>query len=107
SRPSAPASSPSASRCSWSPPPWVLVNHVRSSLGWSEGEIAAMIREVSGHAVSAFLPSDTAAHDAAAMHGVPVRDAAPTSPWVARIDRLARELWNALGDRVANIPTRK
>lgn len=91
----------------WSTPPWIVVNHVRSSLGWSDGEIAAMVHEVSGHRVSAFLPADTAAHDTAALHGIPVREAAPTSPWVARIDRLARELWSAVGDRVASISTRK
>ncbi|MFD1860869.1 hypothetical protein EHW97_14185 [Aeromicrobium camelliae] len=91
----------------WSAPPWVVVNHVRSSLGWSDGEIAAMVREVSGHPVRAFLPEDAHAHDTAALHGIPVREAAPTSPWVARIDRLARELWNDVGDRVASISTRK
>ncbi|RLV54815.1 hypothetical protein D9V41_14575 [Aeromicrobium phragmitis] len=91
----------------WPAPPWVVVNHARSSLGWSDGEIAAMVREVSGHQVRAFLPSDAAAHDAAVVHGIPVREAVPTSPWVARIDRLARELWSDLGDRVASISTRK
>lgn len=83
----------------WSAPPWVVVNHLRPSLGWSDREIAATVREVSGFTPVTFLPTDLAAHDAAALHGVPVREAAPTSPWVARVDQLTREVVSGVAAR--------
>ncbi len=74
----------------WRTPPRVVINLCRASLGWSETEIAATVREVSGHPVEAFLPYDQAAHDLAAISGQLLREVAPTSSWVSRLDHFVR-----------------
>ncbi|MBM9464582.1 hypothetical protein JL108_14075 [Aeromicrobium sp. YIM 150415] len=70
----------------WRVEPHVVVNLCRTSLGWSETEIAATVQEISGHQVEAFLPHDASAHDLAAISGRLTREVAPTSSWVSRLD---------------------
>lgn len=72
--------------------PRVLINYCRASLGWADEEIAQTVRQVSGLEVAGFLPLDQNAHDLAAISGSMVRDVAPTSPWVSRLDRFADTL---------------
>lgn len=76
----------------WLRAPRIVLNRWRPALGWTEREVASMVHEVTGTAPWGFLPHDQAAHDQAVMHGRPVRDVAPASGYVSRVDRLAAEL---------------
>lgn len=76
----------------WARPPRLVLNGFRSSLGWSEREVAATVRDLTGHSPWAFLPHDATGHDLALMSGRPVRDVAPTSGYVSRVERLTTDL---------------
>lgn len=51
------------------PPPWVVLNRVRRSVGWDVADLARTVQETSGHAVAAALPDDPGTLDAAARTG--------------------------------------
>ncbi len=72
--------------------PTVVVNMMRPSLGWHEREVNSTLRRLTGVTPAAFLPFDQTCLDLALMSGRTVRQAAPTSPFVARIEVLAAEL---------------
>ncbi len=76
----------------WSRPPRLVLNGFRAGLGWSEREVAATVRELTGITPWAFLPHDVPGHDAAIMAGRPMREVAPTSGYVSRVDRLVADL---------------
>lgn len=76
----------------WRRPPRVVLNGFRASLGWTEREIAQTVRELTGYSPWAFLPHDGPSHDLALMSGRPVREVAPASGYVSRVERLAAEL---------------
>ena len=72
--------------------PRVLVNHARRSLGWNPREVDATIARLTGITPEAHLPWDQAAWDAAAIAGRLPREAAPSSPFVARVEAFASSL---------------
>lgn len=72
--------------------PTVVVNGMRPSLGWREREVDATVRRLTGTTPSAFLPFDQPAMDLALMSGRTVRQVAPSSPFVSRIEVLAGAL---------------
>lgn len=69
-----------------------MLNRFRATSGWSEREVVSAVRELAGRTPWAVLPLDQAAHDAAAMAGRPLREVAPTSRYVSRVERLAVSL---------------
>lgn len=73
-------------------PPTVVINMMRSTLGWKERDVDATLRRLTGLASTSFLPFDQAGLDAAMMSGRAPRVAAPASPFVARVEVLARQL---------------
>jgi len=79
----------------WRRPPRLVLNGFRASLGWSEREVAATVRDLTGHTPTAFLPHDGPGHDLALISGRPVREVAPTSGYVSRVERLAADLVTA------------
>ncbi len=70
-------------------PPTVVINMMRSTLGWKEREVDATLRRLTGLATTTFLPFDQASLDAAMMSGRTPRVTAPSSPFVARVEVLA------------------
>lgn len=68
--------------------PLLVLNHARSTIGWRDAEMRATVRRLSGIEPSVFLPSDQAALDTALVHGRTPRRAAPSSPFVARVEAL-------------------
>lgn len=72
--------------------PRVLLNHARRSLGWNQREVDSTISRLTGIAPEAHLSWDQNAWDAAALAGRTPRDAAPSSPFVARIEAFAATL---------------
>jgi Flp pilus assembly CpaE family ATPase len=73
-------------------PPTVVINMMRPSLGWKEREVDSTLRRLTGLTSTTFLPFDQASLDAALMSGRTPRMTAPSSPFVARIEVLAKEL---------------
>ncbi|AWB93004.1 AAA family ATPase [Aeromicrobium chenweiae] len=76
----------------------LAVNMVRTTLGWGERDIRTTISRLTGIEPAAYLPLDQAGLDLAAMSGRTPRDAAPSSPFVARVEVLA----GIVLDRVAS-----
>lgn len=76
----------------WTRPPRLVLNGFRTSLGWTEREVTATVRELTGLTPWVFLPVDPAGHDAAMISGRPLREVAPTSGYVARVERLVADL---------------
>jgi Mrp family chromosome partitioning ATPase len=72
--------------------PRVVVNRVRSSLGWSEHEMAEMIARATGLGVTATLPDDPAACDRALVTGTTLLESAPDSRLVRRVRSLTGDL---------------
>ncbi|MEO6604712.1 MAG: hypothetical protein ABIN55_03790 [Aeromicrobium sp.] len=75
-------------------PPTVVINMMRQSLGWSEREVDSTLRRLTGLASASFLPFDQLALDASMMSGRMPRVTSPSSPFVARIEVLAKQLVN-------------
>lgn len=73
-------------------PPTVVINMMRSTLGWKEREVDATLRRLTGLATTTFLPFDQVSLDAAMMSGRTPRVTAPSSPFVARVEVLAKQL---------------
>lgn len=78
--------------------PRVLLNQTRRTLGWSDREVDATVARLTGVTPSAHLPFDQGAWDAAAIHGRTPRVAAPSSPFVQRVEAFAAQL--RVGERV-------
>lgn len=69
--------------------PVVVVNMMRSTLGWSEREVRATVLRLTGIEPLVHLPHDPSGLDLAIVSGRSPRLAAPSSPFVARIEVLA------------------
>lgn len=69
--------------------PVLVVNQMRSSLGWHEREVRATVLRLTGVEPFIHLPHDQSGLDLAAVSGRSPRVAAPSSPFVARIEVLA------------------
>ena len=67
--------------------PLVVVNRVRSGLGWADRDVTAMIARTTGVEVTAMLPEDPAACDRALVNGTTLVEGSPDS-------RLTRRLWD-------------
>lgn len=81
--------------------PHVVINGVRRSLGWTENQLVAAVRQLSGHEVSALIPWDQSAVDEALMAGQPVRESTPGSAYALRVDLLLKNLRQVIGSRPA------
>lgn len=81
--------------------PVVVVNMMRSTLGWSEREVRATVLRLTGIDPLVHLPHDSAGLDLAMVSGRSPRLAAPSSPFVARIEVLASHVLTS----VARPPT--
>ena len=68
--------------------PVVVVNQMRSSLGWHEREVRATVSRLTGVEPVMHLPHDQSGLDLAAVSGRSPREAAPSSPFVARVEVL-------------------
>jgi MinD-like ATPase involved in chromosome partitioning or flagellar assembly len=84
--------------------PTVAVNLSRSSLGWSQREVADMLARLTGVEPATFIPADVASLDLAVMRGQLPRVVAPSSPFVAAVDDLAASLAPVI--RSAGVPGR-
>jgi MinD-like ATPase involved in chromosome partitioning or flagellar assembly len=73
-------------------PPTVVINMMRPSLGWKEREVDSTLRRLTGLTSTTFLPFDQGSLDSALMSGRTPRMTAPASPFVARIEVLAKRL---------------
>lgn len=76
--------------------PVVVVNQMRSTLGWSEREVRATVLRLTGSEPLVHLPHDPAGLDLALVSGRSPRLAAPSSPFVARIEVLASHVLNSV-----------
>ena len=75
-----------------STPVRVVVNRMRSSLGWSEQELAAMVTGLVRPLGIHFLPDDRPAVDRALVEGRTLAETAPDSPFGRAIAALVDEL---------------
>jgi MinD-like ATPase involved in chromosome partitioning or flagellar assembly len=87
--------------------PLVVVNRMRSSLGWSGDEVATMVRRTTQLEVEAFLPDDPAACDRAVVHGQSLHECAPGSRLTRALDELARTLTGRLGLATVTAPSHR
>lgn len=67
--------------------PIVVVNQMRSSLGWGEREVGSTLSRLTGHDPAVFLPFDQSGIDLAAVSGRSPRELASSS-FLARLDVL-------------------
>jgi MinD-like ATPase involved in chromosome partitioning or flagellar assembly len=72
--------------------PFVVVNGMRASLGWSEREVASTLTRLTGIEQVTFVPADVAALDLAMMRGQLPREVAPSSSFVTAVDDVATSL---------------
>lgn len=79
----------------WACTPCLVLNAFRPTLGWSEREVATIVRDLTGVSPWGFLPYDRSGHDAAIMAGRPMREVAPGSGYVSRVDRLTAKILSA------------
>ena len=84
--------------------PTVVVNMTRTSLGWREREIDATLRRLTGIAPTTHLPFDQSGLDLAAVSGRTPRDVVPSSPFVTRIEVLAKSLVSQVATPVTLAP---
>lgn len=70
----------------------VVINMMRSTLGWDERDVRSMVARLTGRDPYVFLPFDPSGLDLAAVSGRSPRQAAPSSPFVARAEVLAASL---------------
>jgi len=73
-------------------PPLVVINQMRASLGWGERDVRATVTRLTGTEPTVYLPADVPGLDLAAVSGRTPREAAPSSPFVARIEVLATQV---------------
>lgn len=76
--------------------PTVVINMMRPSLGWKERDVDSTLRRLTGLDSASFLPFELAALDLALMSGRTVRTTSPASPFVARIEVLAKQVVNRI-----------
>jgi Flp pilus assembly CpaE family ATPase len=69
--------------------PTLVVNRMRGTLGWSEREVRTTVGRLTGMEPLAYLPLDQAGLDLAMVSGRSPRQAAPSSPFVARMEVVA------------------
>ncbi|MET0449666.1 MAG: hypothetical protein ABW004_14720 [Aeromicrobium sp.] len=72
--------------------PVIAINMMRSSLGWGDREVRSTIARLTGIEPVVHLPYDRSGLDLAAVSGRTPREAAPSSPFVARIEVLTSHL---------------
>jgi len=72
--------------------PHVLLNHARPTLGWNRRDVDATVHRLCGIAPEVHLPWDQQAWDAAVLAGRSPREAAPSSPYVARVEAFVSTL---------------
>lgn len=72
--------------------PYVVINRVRDSLGWSESEIVETVSRVSGVTSVRTLPEDRRACDHALVHGRTLSECAPDSGLAKALRAMAAEL---------------
>ncbi len=72
--------------------PIIAVNMMRSTLGWAERDVRATVTRLTGVEPAVHLPLDQSGLDLAAVSGRTPREAAPASPFVARIEVLASQV---------------
>lgn len=82
--------------------PVVVVNRVRSDLGWSREEIADTLGRAAGTRRVGWLPDDPGACDRAVIEGTTLAESAPN----ARLTRALSGLAVSLGDRSDPVPRR-
>lgn len=91
----------------------VVVNRMRSSLGWSERDIGGMVTGLVRPVGLHFLPEDRAAVDKALVAGRTLAEAAPDSPLAKAVAALVAELLPGTADvapaapRLAAIPPQR
>jgi MinD-like ATPase involved in chromosome partitioning or flagellar assembly len=76
--------------------PVVVVNMMRSTLGWGEREVRSTVVRLTGIEPIVHLPYDRAGLDLAAMSGRAPREAVPSSPFVARLEVLTSHVLDAV-----------
>jgi Flp pilus assembly CpaE family ATPase len=72
--------------------PTVVVNRMRSSLGWSAAEATAMIERFTGRGPAVVLPEDRTACDRAMVRGKTLAECAPGSALRLRLQQMAAEV---------------
>lgn len=72
--------------------PVVVINRMRSGLGWSREDIVSTLARAIGPSPVAFMPDDQAAVDAAVVHGRTLGEAAPSSKLTRALRSLAHDL---------------
>lgn len=76
--------------------PVIAINMMRSTLGWAERDVRATVARLTGIEPAVHLPLDQSGLDLAAVSGRTPREAAPSSPFVARIEVLASQVLTSL-----------
>jgi MinD-like ATPase involved in chromosome partitioning or flagellar assembly len=84
--------------------PMIVVNRVRASLGWPDGDIVSTVRAASGVSAIRLLPDDPAACDRALVHGRSLVECAPESRLSRAFGALATEV---AGSTVPAAPARR
>lgn len=72
--------------------PLVVVNRVRSSLGWSDDDIVSTVEKATGVRVGRLLPDDPAACDRALVHGRSLAECAPDARLSRALGALATDV---------------
>lgn len=72
--------------------PYVVVNRMRGTLGWSSDEIRSTLEQSVRTGAIVFLPHDQAACDRALVHGKLLREVAPKSKLTQALGALATEI---------------
>jgi MinD-like ATPase involved in chromosome partitioning or flagellar assembly len=72
--------------------PTVVMNQMRTTLGWHEREVDQILRRLAGVGPTAYLPFDQSGLDLALVSGRSPRQASPASPFVVRVEALATAL---------------
>jgi len=72
--------------------PLVVVNRVRSSLGWSDDDIVSTVEKATGVRVARLLPDDPAACDRALVHGRSLAECAPDARLSRALGALATDV---------------
>jgi Flp pilus assembly CpaE family ATPase len=84
--------------------PTLVVNMTRMSLGWREREVDATLRRLTGIVPATYLPFDQSGLDLAAVSGRTPREVSPSSPFVTRVEVLARTLVSQVAPPAALSP---
>ncbi|MET1037564.1 MAG: hypothetical protein ABW075_04770 [Aeromicrobium sp.] len=76
--------------------PVVVINMMRPTLGWGDREVRATVSRLTGIEPVVHLPHDQSGLDLAAVSGRSPREAAPSSPFVSRIEALTSHVLTSL-----------